>query len=162
MTNGIQHVALGLERGEPGVLKRRPRDPNERIFNTAMISRVVTGGLYMGIVAFGVFYWMLSLGHSDDTARNITLLLMVLFENVHVFNSRSEKYSIFKIDYSRNLLLIFSVVITQLIHIASLYIPSMQALLHLEPVSFKDWSILLLIALGLVLVMEIEKRVARR
>ena len=87
---------------------------------------------------------------------------MVLFENVHVFNSRSEKYSIFKIDYSRNLLLIFSVVITQLIHIASLYIPSMQALLHLEPVSFKDWSILLLIALGLVLVMEIEKRVARR
>jgi calcium-translocating P-type ATPase len=162
VTNGIQDVALGLEKGEPGVLKRRPRDPKERIFNAAMISRVVTGGLYMGIVAFAVFYWMLSLGYGEDTARNITLLLMVLFENVHVFNSRSEKFSIFMIEHKRNLLLLLSVVIAQVLHIASLYIPFMQDLLHLEPVSFKEWGILLLIALGLILVMEVEKKIAKR
>ena len=162
VTNGIQDVALGLEKGEPGVLKRRPRNPKERIFNTTMISRVVTGGLYMGIVGFSIFYWMLSLGYAEDTARNITLLLMVLFENVHVFNSRSEKLSIFEINHRRNLLLLLSVVVTQGIHIASLYIPFMQDLLHLEPVSLKEWSILLLIALGLVVVMEIEKKIAKR
>ena len=162
VTNGIQDVALGLERGEPGVLKRRPRDPKERIFNTTMISRVITGGLYMGLVAFGVFYWMLSMGYSEDSARNITLLLMVLFENAHVFNSRSEKYSIFEIEHRRNLLLLLSVGFTQTLHIASLYIPFMQNLLHLEPVSFKEWSILLLIAIGLIVVMEIEKKLAKR
>lgn len=162
VTNGIQDVALGLEKGEPGVLERSPRDPKERIFNTTMISRVVTGGLYMGIVAFSVFYWMLSLGYGEDTARNITLLLMVLFENAHVFNSRSEKLSIFKIEHRRNLLLLLSVVFTQGIHISSLYIPFMQDLLHLEPVSIKEWSILLLIALGLVVVMEVEKKIAKR
>ena len=162
VTNGIQDVALGLERGEPGVLKRRPRNPKERIFNAAMIRRVITGGLYMGIVAFAVFYWILSLGYPEDSARNITLLLMVLFENVHVFNSRSEKHSIFKIDHRQNLLLLLSVLFTQLIHIASLYTPFMQELLHLEPVSLKQWSLLLLIALGLVVVMEMEKKLARR
>ncbi len=162
VTNGIQDVALGLEKGEPDVLKRRPRDPKERIFNTTMISRVVTGGLYMGVVAFSVFYWLLSLGYGEDTARNITLVLMVLFENVHVFNSRSEKLSIFKIEHRRNYLLIFSVLITQVIHIISLYTPFMQELLHLEPISLKQWSLLLLIALGLVLVMEIEKKIAKR
>lgn len=162
VTNGIQDVALGLEKGEPGVLERSPRDPKERIFNTTMISRVVTGGLYMGIAAFSVFYWMLSLGYGEDTARNITLLLMVLFENAHVFNSRSEKLSIFEIDHRRNLLLLLSVVFTQGIHISSLYIPFMQELLHLEPVSVKEWSALLLIALGLVVVMEVEKKIAKR
>ena len=162
VTNGIQDVALGLERGEPGVLERRPRNPKERIFNTAMISRVVTGGLYMGIAAFSVFYWMLSMGYSENTARNITLLLMVLFENAHVFNSRSEKLSIFVIDHRRNLLLLLSVVLTQGLHIASLYIPFMQDLLHLEPVSLKEWGILLVIALGLVFVMEVEKKIAKR
>lgn len=162
VTNGIQDVALGLERGEPDVLKRRPRDPKERIFNQAMISRVVTGGLYMGVMAFGVFYWVLSLGYDEASARNITLLLMVLFENMHVFNSRSEKYSIFVIEHRRNLLLLLSVVFTQLIHMASLYLPFMQNILQLQPVTFKEWAILLLIALGLVVVMEVEKRLAKR
>lgn len=162
VTNGIQDVALGLERGEPGVLKRHPRDPKEPIFNSAMISRVITGGLYMGISAFSVFYWILSMGYSEDSARNITLLLMVLFENVHVFNSRSEKHSIFEIEHRRNLLLLVSVLFTQMLHIASLYIPFMQELLHLEPVSMKEWSILMCIALGLVLVMETEKKIAKR
>ena len=162
VTNGIQDVALGLEQGEPGVLKRHPRDPKEPIFNAVMISRVITGGLYMGIAAFSVFYWVLSMGYSEDSARNITLLLMVLFENVHVFNSRSEKHSIFKIEHRKNILLLFSVFFTQTMHIASLYIPFMQELLHLEPVSMKEWSILMLIALGLVVVMEIEKKIAKR
>ncbi len=162
VTNGIQDVALGLERGEPDVLKRHPRDPKERIFNTTMISRVVTGGLYMGVMAFGVFYWVLSLGYEEAAARNITLLLMVLFENVHVFNSRSEKHSIFVIEHRRNLLLLLSVLFTQIIHMASLYIPFMQEILQLQPVSFKEWSVLLLIALGLVVVMEVEKKLAKR
>ena len=157
VTNGIQDVALGLEHGEPGVLKRKPRDPKEHIFNGIMIRRIITGGLYMGITAFGVFYYILSLGYSDDAARNITLLLLVLFENVHVFNSRSEINSIFVINHRKNRLLLFSVVFTQAIHIGSLYIPFMQELLHLQPVSLQEWSSLLLIALGLVVVMEIEK-----
>lgn len=65
---------------------------------------------------FSVFYWVLSMDYSEESARNITLLLMVLFENVHVFNSRSEKYSIFKIEHRKNLLLLFSVFFTQVIH----------------------------------------------
>ncbi len=161
VTNGIQDVALGLERGEPDVLKRKPRHPKERIFNAIMIRRVIVGGLYMGISAFAVFYAVLSLGYSESSARNITLLLMVLFENAHVFNSRSEKYSIFRIEHRNNYLLLFSVLITQLIHISSLYIPFMQKLLDLEPVSFQEWSLLSVIALGLVLVMEIEKKVSK-
>ncbi len=161
VTNGIQDVALGLEKGEHDVLKRRPRPPKERIFNAVMIRRVVSGGLYMGISAFAVFYTVLSFGYSESSARNITLLLMVLFENVHVFNSRSEKHSIFKIEHRRNALLLFSVLFTQIIHISSLYIPFMQELLDLEPVSLSQWMLLSLIALGLVIVMEIEKSLAR-
>ena len=97
VTNGVQDVALGLEKAEPGVLKRQPRAPTEPIFNKIMISRVVVGGLYMGISAFALFYTLLQFGYQEDMARNITLLLMVLFENVHVFNSRTENHSIFKI-----------------------------------------------------------------
>lgn len=157
VTNGIQHIALGLEKAEPDVLKRKARDPNEPIFNKAMISRVVVGGLYMGVVAFVIFYTLLEFGYAEDSARNITLLLMVLFENVHVFNSRSEKHSLFTIEHTKNLFLWVAVFVAQGIHIASMHIPFMQSLLNIEPVESKVWGLLLGVALTLMLVMEIEK-----
>ncbi len=162
VTNGIQHIALGLEKAEPGVLQRKARDPKEPIFNPIMISRIIVGGLYMGVAAFSVFYTLLQFGYEEESARNITLLLMVLFENVHVFNSRSEKHSIFKIDYTKNMFLWLCVIFAQGIHIASMYIPFMQNVLNIQPVDLKTWSILLAIALVLMAVMEIEKIVRNK
>ena len=162
VTNGIQDVALGLEKAEPGVLKRKPRAPSEAIFNTIMISRVVVGGLYMGLSAFALFYTLISFGYSDDMARNLTLLLMVLFENVHVFNSRTEKHSLFKINHAKNKFLWISVLVAQAIHIGSMYIPFMQSVLNIQPVSLETWGVLFAIALVLVVVMELEKVLRQR
>jgi Ca2+-transporting ATPase len=157
VTDSIQVMALGLERGEPGILKRKPRAPREPIFNKVMISRVIVGGLYMGLSAFLVFYTLLSYGYDEDMARNITLLLMVLFENIQVFNSRTETLSIFSINHAKNIFLWLSVILAQGLHIVSMHIPFMQSILSIEPVSLKMWGVLLLIAVILVAVLEIEK-----
>jgi len=162
VANGIQDVALAVEKAEPGVLQRKPRDPKEPIFNKTMISRVVVGGLYMGISAFALFYALLEFGYQEDAARNITLLMMVLFENVHTFNSRSENNSIFKINHARNILLWISVIAAQGIHMIAMYTPFMQSVLSVEPVTLKMWGTLLLIALTLVAVMETEKFFRKR
>lgn len=162
VTNGIQHIALGIEKAEPGVLKRKARSPKEAIFNPIMISRVIVGGLYMGVTAFALFYTLLNLGYDEDYARNATLLLMVLFENVHVVNSRSETHSLFNINHRKNIFLWISIIIAQAIHIGSMYIPFMSSLLNIQPVKIEMWGFLLLIALILIAVMEIEKLVRKR
>jgi calcium-translocating P-type ATPase len=157
VTNGIQDVALGLEPAEPGVLERPPRRPDEPIFDRVMIRRIAVGGLYMGLLAFGLFYWLLQNGHDEASARNVTLMLMVLFENVHVFNSRSERLPLWRIAHWRNPLLIVSVIAAQLVHIGALHLPLTQELLEVEPIPLRLWDELLLLALGLVVVMEGEK-----
>ena len=81
--------------------------PKESIFNRMMIERVITSALVIGIVAFFLFKTLLDWGYSVDEARNATLLLMVLFENVHVFNCRSETLSIFRHSPLRNRILLF-------------------------------------------------------
>jgi calcium-translocating P-type ATPase len=162
VTNGIQDVALGLEKAEPGILKRPPRHPGEPIFNGVMISRIAVGGFYMGLLAFGLFYYLLNIGYDADSARNLTLMLMVLFENVHVFNSRSEHLPLFRINHLQNPLLILSVIAAQAVHIAALHIPLTQKLLSVEPVPVKVWDELLLLALGLIVVMETEKWIRNR
>jgi P-type Ca2+ transporter type 2C len=93
VTNGIQDVALAFEPGEGDTLRRKPRPPSERIFNQLMIERTLIGAVIIGVVGFATFYWMLNNGWSETSARNGLLLLMVLFENVHIGNCRSETKS---------------------------------------------------------------------
>jgi magnesium-transporting ATPase (P-type) len=158
VTNGIQDVALAFEGGEPGVMKRRPRAPDEGLFNRLMVSETLISGLAMGLLAFSTWAWLLAQGTGVSEARNFVLLLMVLLQNVHVFNCRSERVSAFKVPLKRNPLLISGVIVAQGIHILVMQWPFMQSVLGVAPVSFSAWFSLLGMASVLLIVMECFKR----
>jgi P-type Ca2+ transporter type 2C len=161
VTNGIQDVALAFEPGEGDELRHPPRSPQEPIFNRIMIERVVISALLIGTVAFAVFQWLIARGFNLDEARNGTLLLMVLFENVHVFNCRSEARSVFMHNPLRNPILLFGTAIAQLVHIGAMYTPWLSDVLHIQPVTPQHWLELLGIALTVLVVMELHKLIRR-
>ena len=162
VTNGIQDVALAFEPAEGNELKAQPRPPQEGIFNRIMIERVVVSASIIGVMAFIVFQYLLSQGHDLDAARNGTLLLMVLFENIHVFNCRSETRSVFTHNPLRNHFLLFGTLAAQLIHIGAMYTPWISDVLHIQPVSLDYWFDLLLVAITVLIVMEIHKLLRRK
>jgi magnesium-transporting ATPase (P-type) len=163
VTNGIQHVVLAMEAGDPGVMKKPPRDPSEGIFDKLMIRQVALSSITMGSLAFLLFYYLLVIdGRSYFEASNLTFLFMVLLENIHVFNCRSEYESAFRVPISKNYFLLAGVFGAQGIHILAMHIPVMQEVLRIEPVSMEEWLMLLLLAMILLLVMEIFKILVRR
>ncbi|HEY5774725.1 MAG TPA: HAD-IC family P-type ATPase [Xanthomonadales bacterium] len=161
VTNGIQDVALAFEPGEGNELRSPPRPPRESIFNRLMIERVALSAAVIGSVAFVVFQWLLARGFSLDEARNGTLMLMVLFENIHVFNSRSESLSAFRHNLMRNPLLLFGTIAAQLVHVGAMYTPWISDVLRIRPISLQSWFELLLLALSVLLVMELHKLLRR-
>ena len=158
VTNGIQDVALAFEPSEGDVLNRQPRKPNEPIFNRLMIERTVIAALVMGFVGFFFFNILLRSGWSESSARNALLLLMVLFENVHIANCRSETKSAFSMSIFRSPILIYGVIGAFLIHVLSMYLPLGQKFLRTEPVDFSTWMLAFGCSLSILLVMEIHKR----
>ena len=162
VTNGIQDVALAFEPGEGDELRRPPRSPQEPVFNRLMIERVIISALVIGSVAFLVFQWLIASGFSLDEARNGTLLLMVLFENVHVFNCRSEVRSAFRHNPLRNPILLIGTAVAQLVHIGAMYTPWISDVLHIQPVSPQHWLELLGLALSVLIMMELHKIIRRR
>jgi len=116
----------------------------------------------IGSVAFLVFQWLVARGFSVDEARNGTLLLMVLFENVHVFNCRSEARSVFRHNPLRNPVLLFGTAVAQLVHIGAMYTPWLSDVLKIQPVSPQHWLELLGLALSVLAVMELHKIVRRK
>jgi magnesium-transporting ATPase (P-type) len=161
VTNGIQDVALAFEPGEGDELRHPPRSPREPIFNRLMIERVVISALVMGSVAFLVFQWLIARGFTLDEARNGTLLLMVLFENVHVLNCRSELRSVFQHNPLRNPILLIGTAVAQLVHIGAMHTPWISDVLHIQPVTLQHWLVLLGLALTVLMVMELHKAVRR-
>jgi len=158
VTNGIQDVALAFEPGEGDALRRRPRPPRERIFNRLMIERTVVGALVMAVLSFGLFYYLVRVAQMNEySARNLLFMLMVLLQNVHVANSRSETKSAFRISPFSNPLLLAGVVGAQLLHISMLYLPVGQKLLSTEPITLPAWLILLGLAVTLLVAMELHK-----
>jgi len=162
VTNGIQDVALAFEPAEGDELARRPRAPREPVFDRLMIERVALSAAVIGGLAFAVFAGLLKSGVPEAEARNATLLLMVLFENVQAFNSRSETRSAFRHNPLRNRLLLFGTIAAQLVHIGAMYTPGLREVIGVQPVSLELWVGLLGVSLALLLAMELHKRLLRQ
>ena len=161
VTNGIQDVALAFERGEPGVLKRKPRPPGERLFETRMITQVAVSGIVMGGIAFGFYAVLISQGVGEFEARNLLLLLMVLFENVHALNARSETRSVLSVPFAANPFLILAILGAQGLHIVAMHLPVLADVLQVAPISPQNWVLVALLAVSLVLVVEALKLLRR-
>lgn len=162
VTNGVQDVAMAFEPAEGGELDRPPRRPDEPIFNRLMIERVLFTSVIVAVVAFAVFAWALGRDMGVEAARNVTLLLMVLFVNVHALNSRSETVSIFRQNFFSNPLLLGSIVLAHALHIGAMYVPGLSHVLEIEPVSLEIWTAMLGLSLTLIAAEEAQKFVLRR
>jgi magnesium-transporting ATPase (P-type) len=162
VTNGIQDVALAFEPKEGGVLARPPRPPRERIFNRLMIERTLIAALVIGGVAFGAFAWMIRAGFGEATARNLLLLLMVLFENFHIGNCRSETTSALVLSPLRSPILFFGTIAAFLVHLVALYTPVGHAVLRTEPVGLLAWPALAGLASTVLIALEVHKAFRRR
>lgn len=157
VTNGIQDVALAFEGGEPETMEKPPRRPSEGIFDRLMVQQSIVSGLAMGLTAFATWWWLIQAGWQEVAARNLILLLMVLLENVHVFNCRSERISAFGVPFRRNRLLIVGVLVAQGVHHLAMHLPLMQKVLRVAPVTMTQWFGMLILALSLLPIMELFK-----
>lgn len=157
VTNGIQDVALAFEPGEGDILDRKPRPPKERIFDRLMIERTLVAAGVMGAIGFGTFYWMIANGYSESDSRNTLLLMMVLFENFHIGNCRSETQSAFYVSPLRSPFLLAGALGAFLIHLGAMYIPFMQSVLDTSPVSWATWLIVAALTVIIVPAIELHK-----
>ena len=163
VTNGIQDIGLAFEPGEKGAMDKPPRSPKEGIFNKLMINQVLVSGLIIGLVVFGVWFYLINILEWEEShARNIILMLMVLFQNIHTLNCRSERTSTFRIALRKNMFLIVGVLMAQLLHVFATYNPFLQRALGTFPISNREWIILLALASSVLWAMELFKLVKRK
>lgn len=162
VTNGIQDVGLAFERGRGDELRQPPRPAREPIFNALMLQRGLLAGLWMSALGLALFVFLLEAGWPIEQVRNSLLLMMVLMQNIDAINARSETASVLRLPLRNNPLLLVGVCVALGLHVAAMYWPWMQEIIHVRPPSAGEWAVLPLLAVTLLVVMEAQKLVRRR
>ena len=163
VTDGIQDIALSFEPAEKDIMKEKPRDPKESLFDRTLLEEILVSGISIGFIVFGLWYYLLNIVHMDvASARGYSMALMIIIQNIHAFNCRSEKKSIFQIPLSSNKIFLVGVLGSMLLGLAVLEVDFLSLFLKTSHVPFLHLGVLFLLGLVILVIMECYKKLKYR
>ena len=158
ISNGVQGDALAFENDEENVLKRKIKE--QKIFDTLMIKEIGISAIIMSVIEFILYIYLHKIKEFNiELVRTYLLTLMVFMENIHIFNCRSERISMFKVKLDNNRFLIFSIIITSIIQLIIVTNQIFANFFGLVTVPIENAIVLLLLTIPLIITMEIFKAV---
>jgi len=163
ITDGAPALALGLEKGDPDIMKRPPRPPDEPVINREMAWRIVIQSIAITaatLVAFRAgLRWFPDELHRAQTMAFATLSISEL---LRAYTSRSDRYNLWQIGPFSNKYMQYAVLASLLILLGVIYIPLLDPIFDTAPLGLREWSIILPMLLVPALVAEITKVFVRR
>ncbi|MEM2869708.1 MAG: HAD-IC family P-type ATPase [Thermoplasmata archaeon] len=161
LMDGPPAVALGLSPGSPALMRRKPRDPEEKILTPELLRAVAFNGCVMGLLAFLLFWWDIGRGSGARHAQTLTFTAFVVYQMFSVFNCNSLRRSAISGEVRRNPFLLVAVVVSLLLQLAVVYLPPINPFFHTVPLGASDWALILGTGI-LVLAIEEARKAAVR
>ena len=159
VTDGLQDMSLSFERETDTLMNEKPRSTKESLFEKEMAKQILISGLFIGLIVFGIWHLLVvELKMEVLHARGYVLALMVFMQNIHLLNCRSEKKSIFKMNFKQNKFVIFTIVLSILLQILIMEVPYLSKFLQTYSVPYEHMILLLLISFPVLFVMETYKQ----
>ena len=141
-TDSLPALALGVEKAEPGIMRRPPRPPEEGIVTRPIGGRIAYQGALIGLVTLGAFVLgLFPLGRGVERARVLAFTSSILAQGLHAFNLRSYDYSLFTIGFFTNRWMVYAFVAVVLANLAVVYVPFLQPIFDTVPLTLSDWAV---------------------
>lgn len=160
-TDGLPALALAVDPPEPGLMRRRPRNPRGGIFTRPVVALMVTGGLWSTVVNISLFTWALNSGRSRHEAMTMTFVSLVLIQFFKAYNFRSDRHSVLRRPFANkwlNLAVLWELALLVLI----VHLPLLQEPFGTFSLPPADWAIVLALAFTVSPVLEGAKWSLRR
>ncbi len=167
VTDCFPALALGMERAEHNIMKRKPRSSKSGVFSDGMGVDIAYQGFMVTVLTLASFF----IGHFiefgtlgfADSAHGVTMAFLTLSfaEIFHSFNMRSQRGSLFKMKSHNKVLWIAaigSLIATTLV----CEIPFLASAFGFTAVTIKEYAIAALLGLIVIPVVEAVKAIQRK
>lgn len=155
VNDSIPAIALGMEPGEPGVMKKQPRDLNEGIFSNNTLQSVLTRGGLIGAAVILSQY--IGFSFSEEISVAMAFTTLILARTLQVFPARSNTQSALGAGFFANKFVIGAFVVCLGLYSLTL-IPVIRPIFNV-PASFGlvHWGIAAGLALSTTILIELRK-----
>ena len=167
ITDTFPAVALGMERAEPGLMKRPPRDPDEGVFSDGVGGGVLYQGLALAaltLLAYFIGHYLeagvFEIANSRD-GMTMAFLTLSMAEIVHAFNMRSRRQSVFTLK-KQNLALWGAMLGSLLLTTLVIYVPFLSTAFGFAHINAAEYFTALGLAACMLPLVELVKWVAAR
>ncbi len=163
VTDGAPALALGLEKGDPDIMKYPPRSPQEPVINRDMAIGIGVVGLVDAVAVLAVFFLALQRYPGQlMAAQTIAFVTLCASELLRAFTARSERHSVFSIGVFSNRAMLWAVGVSFLLVLMVVYVPFLRPFFDTVPLTANDWLLMLPFFLASPLAMELLKLHFRR
>jgi Ca2+-transporting ATPase len=164
VTDSFPALALGVEKGDPEIMKIPPRNSNEPILDKGMVRAIIFQSIAIAAGSLLAYIWGLKTYGMDNLiiARTMTFATLITAELLRAFSSRSERHTIFEIGVFSNKKLTYATLFSLILLIVVIYLPILQPIFDTYPLGFMDWLIVLLLSFLPLLVGEVYKIFTRK
>ena len=167
VTDCFPALALGMEKAEPDVMRRRPRDAKAGIFAGGMGFDIAYQGFFVTLLIMISYF----IGHFIETGvweitnsadgTTMAFLTMSMAEIFHSFNMRSQRGSIFTLG-THNKTLIFAAVGSLIATTLVCEVPFLANAFDFTAVDFNEYLIAIALGACIIPLVELVKLIQRK
>lgn len=172
LTDTLPAVALGMDPGDPDVMRESPRNPKESFFAGGAGRRIILGGVIIGLLTIFAFW----LGYYENGyspyaynipesvhqyARTMAFMTIISCQLLYSLTFRHSQKSLFTVGLFSNRYLVGAVVVGFLLQFIVMGMPVMQRAFKLQLLDVRGWVIILVLGLMPVTLNEIGKAITR-
>ncbi|MGX7025245.1 cation-translocating P-type ATPase [Vagococcus hydrophili] len=157
VNDSLPAIALGMEKAEPTIMKRSPRNPNAGIFTGKTLTSVTYRGIIIAVAV--IFAQWLGMRESAELGVAMAFSTLIWSRTLQTFPARSNSETAIKAGFFSNKTVLVSVAVCSVLYGVTL-IPGIRQVFSL-PASFSLNDIAMSIGLAIVatLLMEVTKLV---
>lgn len=168
ITDCFPALALGMEKGEKDIMKRKPRDSEESIFSHGMLGDIILEGFMIALLTLVSYV----VGHSMEAGHfeipsgispdgmTMAFLTMNMAEIFHSFNMRSTSESVFTMK-DQNKTLWIAMAGSLIVATAVVEIPFIANLFGFTSVEWHEYITAIVLAFLIIPIVEIQKACRR-
>lgn len=135
ITDGLPALALGVDPPLQDVMKRKPRDPKEKLLSREILANMVLTGIAISIIVLSIFVYYL---HDISKAMTLSFTSLVLLELINVMRIRAEHGQ----KLLSNSKLLIAILISVILQLSVIYTPSLQTVFDTTTLGYQEWTLL--------------------
>ena len=154
VTDSLPALAIGMEPGNPDILKRKPRDPKASLLDKPFVTQISTQGFLISLSVITAF--LIGLKDSPAIACTMAFSTLTFARLLHGFNCRSQ-HSIFKIGFKNNWYSLAAFALGTALLALILFVPTLHGLFAVQPLSGQEvWLIVIVAIIPTVLIQLVK------